>query len=81
MTYKQFERWCNERTVDGCWGMDTAIMCIEIIESMRNFIKEECNIFNESKKVEMKWQEMWNEKNSIIKNNVEHCNIKRKELL
>lgn len=35
MTFKEFIAWCNERTCDGCWGMMTAITCIEIVKSIR----------------------------------------------
>ena len=30
MTFKQFSRWCNERTCDGLWGMLEALVCIDI---------------------------------------------------
>ena len=26
MSFKEFVRWCNERTCDGCWGMSIGIM-------------------------------------------------------
>ena len=35
MTYKEFDKWCNERCFDGCWGMKEAIICIDIIEKMK----------------------------------------------
>lgn len=28
MTFKEFSKWCNERACDGCWGMYTAMVCI-----------------------------------------------------
>ena len=31
MTYKEFKEWCNDRAADGCWGMTTAMVCIDII--------------------------------------------------
>lgn len=31
MTYRQFRAWCNKRAADGCWGMKTALFCIDII--------------------------------------------------
>ena len=36
MKFKEFEAWCNERARDGCWGMLTAMVCIDLIEKMRN---------------------------------------------
>ena len=35
MTFKQFDAWCNERAYDGCWGMLTAMTCIDLIGKMR----------------------------------------------
>lgn len=34
MKYKEFVRWCNERACDGCWGLNTAMICINIINNM-----------------------------------------------
>ena len=36
MTYKEFVRWCNDRACDGCWGMLTSMVCIDIIEQMKS---------------------------------------------
>ena len=36
MTYKEFLQWCNDRACDGCWGMLTAMVCIDIIEQMKS---------------------------------------------
>ena len=36
MSFKQFVAWCNDRASDGCWGMTTAVICIDIIGQMRN---------------------------------------------
>lgn len=36
MKFKEFEVWCNGRACDGCWGMLTAMVCIDLIEKMRN---------------------------------------------
>ena len=30
MTFKEFNKWCNERAADGCWSLNTAITCIAI---------------------------------------------------
>ena len=37
MTFKQFNQWCNERACDGCWGMNDAIFCIELMDTMKKF--------------------------------------------
>lgn len=34
MTYKQFKRWCLDRTCDGCWSATVALMSKEIIQEM-----------------------------------------------
>ena len=31
MTFKEFNKWCNERACDGCWGPLVAITCTSII--------------------------------------------------
>lgn len=36
MTYKEFSRWCNDRACDGCWGLTTAMACIEVIRIMQS---------------------------------------------
>lgn len=35
MTYKEFFRWCNNRASDGCWGYETAIVCINVYHIIR----------------------------------------------
>ena len=35
MNYKQFRQWCNERACDGCWGYDTAVYCIRILDDLQ----------------------------------------------
>ena len=30
MKFKEFSEWCNYRACDGAWGMDTAIICMNI---------------------------------------------------
>ena len=30
MTFKEFNKWCNDRACDGHWGMNMAIACIQI---------------------------------------------------
>lgn len=36
MTYKEFVSWCNDRACDGCWGMATAVYCIEVINNINS---------------------------------------------
>lgn len=36
MKFKEFVDWCNQRACDGCWGMITAMSCIEIIHEVRS---------------------------------------------
>ena len=36
MKFKEFEYWCNQRACDGCWGMNTAMFCIDIIRQIRS---------------------------------------------
>lgn len=49
MSYKEFSRWSNQRACDGCWGMNTAIFCMDIIRQVQSqpFWKRE-----------RKWQEL-----------------------
>lgn len=35
MSFKEFVNWCNDRTCDGCWGMLTALTCIDLIKRVR----------------------------------------------
>lgn len=35
MKYKNFNIWCNQRVCDGCWGMNEAIFCINIIQQIQ----------------------------------------------
>lgn len=35
MTFKQFVAWCNERACDGCWGMITAMACIDLMKTVK----------------------------------------------
>ena len=48
LTYKEFNKWCNERACDGCWGFYEAFTCINIGEEMNK------TIFFKKKK---KWKE------------------------
>lgn len=53
MTFKEFVIWCNDRACDGCWGMNEAMICIAIVEGVKNkpFWKRK----KEWKKLEDKW--------------------------
>ena len=35
MKYKDFINWCNDRATDGCWNLQTATTCINIIEELK----------------------------------------------
>lgn len=35
MKFKEFVKWCNERAADGCWGMQTAMICANIMSEIR----------------------------------------------
>lgn len=68
MTYKQFIKWCNERTCDGQWSMITALTCINVIKTINKvpFWKRE----NEWQKLnkDLKIEEIYvNETNKLIK--------------
>ena len=32
MKYKEFIAWCNARAADGCWSLNTAIVCSQIMD-------------------------------------------------
>lgn len=34
MTLKEFKAWCNQRACDGCWSMETAMLCIHIVKEI-----------------------------------------------
>ena len=66
MTFKEFSDWCNERACDGCWGMQTAIFCINVMNEVNK------QVFW---KKEKKWQEL-NADDCIVKGIVEPINQK-----
>jgi len=35
MRYKEFVKWCNDRATDGCWDMQTAMLCSGIIKDIQ----------------------------------------------
>lgn len=37
MTFKEFKDWCNQRTCDGCWSMQTAMYCIDLYAYIDSF--------------------------------------------
>lgn len=37
MTFKQFRQWCNDRACDGCWGYQTAMLCIDVMKEINRF--------------------------------------------
>lgn len=36
MTWKEFQKWCSDRTFDGCWGYHEAKMCLEVISAIKS---------------------------------------------
>lgn len=34
LTFKEFTSWCNERACDGCWGMFTAMTCLDLMATV-----------------------------------------------
>lgn len=66
MTYKEFSDWCNKRACDGCWGMNAAAFCIDILDKLQKqpFWKRE-----------RKWQEL-NSQYSIQESIVDIINQK-----
>lgn len=34
MTFKEFVKWCNDRTCDGYWSMNDAIACMQIMKEV-----------------------------------------------
>lgn len=37
MKFTEFERWCENRASDGCWGLREAITCIGILKEIRQY--------------------------------------------
>ena len=37
MKYKEFIRWCSDRSADGCWGFNEAQLCISIINDIKRY--------------------------------------------
>ena len=35
MKFREFVSWCNQRAADGCWGMLTAMACIDLVGEVR----------------------------------------------
>ena len=35
MKFREFVSWCNQRADDGCWGILEAMVCIDIMETVR----------------------------------------------
>lgn len=70
MTFKEFNKWCNERACDGCWGFVTAASCIAIVDEL-------------NKVPFWKREKIWKRdyENSIVNNVVIPINNKMKEVL
>lgn len=35
MKFREFVSWCNQRAADGCWDMLEAVVCIDIMEKVK----------------------------------------------
>ncbi len=70
MKFKEFVNWCNCRAADGCWGMETAIICIDIIGTIRKL-----PLWRREKE----WQSV-NNVLKIVENVVEPTNRKIQEI-
>lgn len=36
MTYKEFIAWCHERACDGCWSIEIATVCLNVITTVKS---------------------------------------------
>lgn len=36
MTWREFQKWCNERACDGLWGYKECKVCVEILRLIRS---------------------------------------------
>lgn len=68
LKYKYFVDWCNQRACDGRWGLQEAVICIHILEEIR-----ETSIFKRKKK--------WLELEPVANEIVTEINKKIKEIL
>lgn len=70
MKFKEFEKWCNNRAADGCWGYGTAVVCIRVLEEVHQ------QLFWRREKF---WKE--NYEKCVVEQIVEPLDEKRCELL
>lgn len=68
MKYKEFIDWCNQRACDGCWGLQEAVMCLDIIDKV-----QKTSIFKRKNK--------WKEVEPVATEIVTKTNEKIKEVL
>jgi hypothetical protein len=69
MTYDDFFYYCEERACDGRWSLEEALLCLEIIERLKN-IRVYTRVYtfsfyNKNKTIKAR-EEEWN----IIKKNI-----------
>ena len=36
MTWKEFQKWCNDRAADGCWGYKECKVCVEALRLIQS---------------------------------------------
>ena len=69
MSYKEFLRWCNDRSHDGRWGLLEAVICLDV------FKKIQALPFWKRKQ---RWREL---EQDIVSEIIEPTNAKIRELL
>lgn len=69
MKFKEFRNWCNQRACDGCWGMQIAIICLDVVDTV-------------NKKPFWKREKFWEEnfEQDVLKGIVEPIEKKIREL-
>lgn len=68
LKFKDFVDWCNQRACDGYWGLQEAVICIHILEEIKD-----TPIFKRKKK--------WLELKPVANEIVTETNKKIKEFL
>lgn len=69
MKFKEFRNWCNQRACDGGWGMQIAIICLDVVDTV-------------NKKPFWKREKFWEEnfEQDVLKGIVEPIEKKIREL-
>lgn len=69
LTYKEFRDWCDQRACDRCWGIQAAIICLDVVVTV-------------NKKPFWKREKFWKEnfEQDVLKGIVEPIEKKIREL-